>query len=51
MAQVDQAICHTLEHLGEICGHCDCERIVSCVLRQLNQVTNLSAWSDPKNHH
>jgi hypothetical protein len=51
VAQVDQAICHTLEHLGELCGHCDCERIVSCLLRQLDQVTNLSAWSDPKTHH
>jgi hypothetical protein len=51
VAQVDQAICHTLEHLGELCGHCDCDRIVSCLLRQLDQVTNLSAWSDPKNHH
>ena len=51
VAQVDQAIRHTLEHLGELCGHCDCERIVSCLLRQLDQVTNLSAWSDPKTHH
>ena len=51
VAQVEQAICHTLEHLGELCGKCDCDRIVSCLLRQLDQVTNLSAWSDPKNHH
>ena len=51
VAQVDQAIRHTLEHLGELCGHCDCDRIVSCLLRQLDQVTNLSAWSDPKTHH
>jgi len=51
VAQVDQAISHTLEHLGELCGHCDCDRIVSCLLRQLDQVTNLSAWSDPKTHH
>jgi hypothetical protein len=51
VAQVEQAICHTIEHLGELCGHCDCDRIVSCLLRQLDQVTNLSAWSDPKNHH
>ena len=47
VAQVEQAICHTLEHLGELCDNCDCERI----LRQLDQVTNLSAWSDPKTHH
>ena len=51
VAQVDQAICHTLEHLGELCDNCDCDRIVSCLLRQLDQVTNLSAWSDPKKHH
>jgi hypothetical protein len=51
LAQVDQAIGHTLERLGELCGHCDCDRIVSCLLRQLDQVTNLSAWSDPKTHH
>ena len=51
VAQVDQAIRHTLEHLGELCDNCDCDRIVSCLLRQLDQVTNLSAWSDPKNHH
>jgi hypothetical protein len=51
VAQVDQAICHALEHLGELCDNCDCDRIVSCLLRKFDQVTNLSAWSDPKNHH
>ena len=37
VAQVDQAICHTLEHLGELCDNCDCDRIVSCLLRKLDQ--------------
>jgi hypothetical protein len=51
VAEVDQAICQTIARLEQLCNHCDCDHIVSCVLRKLDQVTNLSAWSDPKTLH
>ncbi|HEY8550985.1 MAG TPA: hypothetical protein VIL35_13595 [Vicinamibacterales bacterium] len=51
IAQVEQAISRTLAQLDQLCTHCDCDRILSCLLRKLDQVTNLSAWSDPRTHH
>lgn len=51
VAEAEQAIRKTLDHLDKLCGHCDCDRIVSCLLRKLDKVTNLSAWSDPKALH
>jgi hypothetical protein len=51
VAEVEQAIGQTIARLEQLCSHCDCDHIVSCVLRKLDQVTNLSAWSDPKTLH
>jgi hypothetical protein len=51
VAEVEQAIGQTIARLDQLCNHCDCDHIVSCVLRKLDQVTNLSAWSDPKTLH
>jgi hypothetical protein len=51
VAEVEQAIGQTIAKLDQLCNHCDCDHIVSCLLRKLDQVTNLSAWSDPKNLH
>ena len=42
MAEVEQAIGQTMARLDQLCNHCDCDHIVSCVLRKLDQVTNLS---------
>ena len=49
--EVEQAIGQTIAKLDQLCNHCDCDHIVSCLLRKLDQVTNLSAWSDPKTLH
>jgi hypothetical protein len=49
--EVEEAITKTIAQLDRLCNHCDCDHIVSCLLRQLDQVTNLSAWSDPKAPH
>jgi hypothetical protein len=51
VAEVEEAIGQTIARLEQLCTHCDCDHIVSCVLRKLDQVTNLSAWSDPKTLH
>lgn len=51
VAEVEEAIGQTIARLDQLCNHCDCDHIVSCLLRKLDQVTNLSAWSDPKNLH
>ena len=51
IAEVEQAIHNTLAQLDRLCDNCDCnhiDQVVSCLLRKLDQVTNLSAWSDPK---
>jgi hypothetical protein len=51
VAEVEQAIGQTMARLDQLCNHCDCDHIVSCLLRKLDQVTNLSAWSDPRKLH
>jgi hypothetical protein len=51
VAEVEQAIGQTMARLEQLCDHCDGEHIVSCLLRKLDQVTNLSAWSDPRTLH
>ena len=51
VAEVEQAIGQTLARLDQLCNHCDCDHIVSCLLRKLDQVTNLSGWSDRKTLH
>lgn len=51
VAEVEQAIGQTMARLDQLCNHCDCDHIVSCLLRKLDQVTNLSAWSDPRTLH
>jgi hypothetical protein len=51
IAEVEQAIRNALAHLDQLCDHCDCDRTFSCLLRKLDQVTNLSAWSNPRQHH
>jgi hypothetical protein len=43
ISEVEAAIAKTIAELDQLCSHCDCDHIVSCVLRKLDQVTNLSA--------
>jgi hypothetical protein len=48
---VEQAISQTIAKLDHICQRCDCDHVVSCLLRQFDAVTRLSSWSDPDIHH
>src|SRR5690349_15229680 len=46
--QAEAALSEALAKLDRICRSCDCDRVVSCLLRQFDLVTGLSNWSDPK---
>ncbi len=49
--QVERALAQAMARLDHICEQCDCDHVVSCLLRQFDQVTRLSSWSDPKTNH
>lgn len=51
ITEVEDALTKTLAKLDHICQRCDCDHVVSCLLRQFDLVTGLSRWSDPKNLH
>jgi hypothetical protein len=44
----EQALCRLLARLDQLCRSKDAEQVIGNLLRQLDIVTNLSAWSDPK---
>jgi hypothetical protein len=48
--KAEAALAETLSKLEHICSRCDCDHVVSCLLRQFDLVTGLSNWSDPKKH-
>jgi hypothetical protein len=48
---VELALSQTIAKLDHICQRCDCDHVVSCLLRQFDAVTRLSSWSDPDIHH
>jgi hypothetical protein len=47
-ASADQALSRLLSRLDQLCRSEDAEQVMSHLLRQLEAVTHLSAWSDPK---
>jgi len=49
--QVEAAITEAMAKLDHICQRCDCDHVVSCLLRQFDSVTRLSSLTDPKTHH
>lgn len=49
--QVEAAISEAMAKLDHICQRCDCDHVVSCLLRQFDSVTGLSSSTDPKTHH
>ena len=49
--KAEAALAETLSKLDNICSRCDCNHVVSCLLRQFDLVTGLSNWSDPKKHN
>jgi hypothetical protein len=46
--KAEAALAEALSKLDHICRRCDCDHVVSCLLRQFDLVTGLSNWSDPK---
>jgi hypothetical protein len=44
----EAALTEAIAKLDNICRRCDCDHVVSCLLRQFDLVTGLSNWSDPK---
>jgi hypothetical protein len=51
VSSVEAALSATMAKLDHICQRCDCDHVVSCLLRQFDSVTGLSSSSDPKTHH
>jgi hypothetical protein len=49
--RVDAALTETIKKLDHICQRCDCDHVVSCLLRQFDSVTGLSSLSDSKTYH
>ncbi len=45
---VDTALGRLLAHLDQVCSQQDADRVLSVLLRKIDVVTGLSAWSDPK---
>jgi hypothetical protein len=48
---VEAALLATIAKLDHICQRCDCDHVVSCLLRQFDAVTRLSSSSDPQTSH
>lgn len=48
---VEAALTAAMAKLDHICQRCDCDHVVSCLLRQFDSVTGLSSRTDPKTHN
>ena len=48
VSQVDVALNRLLEQLDVFCSQRDADQVLSRLLRKIDVVTGLSAWSDPK---
>jgi hypothetical protein len=44
----DQALARVLNELEQLCACDNADQLMASLLRQFNAVTNLAAWSDPK---
>ena len=51
ITDADGAIERILSELEQLCAKDDAPQVMSTLLRKFEIVTNLSAWSDPKNYH
>ncbi len=45
---VETALSRLLAHLDQVCSRQNADQVLSVLLRKLDVVTGLSAWSDPK---
>jgi hypothetical protein len=48
---VEAALAQIIGQLEQLCTRENCDQVVSCLLRKLDGVTRLSAWTDPKHVH
>lgn len=51
IAQVEAALAQVMSRLDTLCRQQNCDRVVSQLLKKLDILTGLSAWSDPKTFH
>jgi hypothetical protein len=51
LSDADQALARVLSQLEQLCASDNADQLIAGLLRSFNAVTNLSAWSDPKQLH
>ena len=51
ISEVQQALNRVMSQLDRLCTKADADKVVGQILRQLDMVTRLSAWSDPRQVH
>jgi hypothetical protein len=51
ISNADEALARVLSQLEQICQCDNADQLIAGLLRKFNAVTNLSAWSDPRQLH
>jgi len=51
IAQAEEALCRILGQIDQLCQRDDACDVIAQLLRNLDTVTNLSAWTDPEKLH
>jgi hypothetical protein len=51
ITDVEAALTRIMGQLEQLCTKDNADEVVSSLLKQLDVVTNLSAWADPKQSH
>jgi hypothetical protein len=51
ISDADRALARVLSELEQLCASDNADQLIASLLRKFNAVTNLSAWSDPKQLH
>jgi hypothetical protein len=51
ITDVEDALARIMGQLEQLCSKDNADELVSCLLKKIDVVTGLSAWSDPKHTH
>ena len=51
ITDIEAALTRLISDVDELCARKNGDQLVSNLLRKIDGVTRLSAWSDPKKHH
>ena len=51
ITDVEAALSRIMGQLEQLCSKDNADEVVSTLLKKFDVVTNLSAWSDPRNSH